>query len=229
MGTKSTGRARPNRPSPPFDDVVEAIVNVVEGSLGESSSKAVSTYARVTGPMIEAALRDLLDKPLVLWSRILDMAIVEFGRTHMRQDKRGTVEDGEFRLHIQCSWRIVQSGRILAGRDDYFAPPIGADRTEEFDIRTGYRSRGDDLVDAFLDHEGPHLVTEIDASSTGDLQLSLADGCALEVWPQSVAVPEVDEEYWRFLRARPADKEDRHFVVTAAGIEEPLPRDIRTH
>jgi len=150
------------------------------------------------------------------------MATFGFGRLVSREPRsrksRGqTVPVPEFRLHIQCQWRIVQDGAILVGYADWHWPPQGSEVAyHDFEEADAPRTRRDDLVEAFMAHgEAAHLVDRAEGEATGDLRVAFGDGCVLEVFPTQSTADDPHDDHWRLL---PPD-DGPHFVVTAHGIE----------
>jgi hypothetical protein len=146
--------------------------------------------------------------------------MAEFGFGDLISDDfRGrTREVSQYALHIQCPWRIVQDGRLLVGRADWQWPPLGSDVSYgDFIEADAPRSRREDFFDEIGLHIG-HEVVNVVGSETGDLRIVLTDGCALEVFPDSASTSpdELHDEHWRFFTP---GSDDRHFVVTAHGIE----------
>jgi len=148
------------------------------------------------------------------------MAMFGFGQLVSRESRRRPgqiIHVPEFMLHIQCQWRIVHDGKILVGYGDWHWPPAGSDIAyDEFKEADAPRSRRDDLIDAFSAHgKTVHTVVRAEGATTGDLQISFADGCILEVFPTYATQDDPHDEHWRLL---PPD-DGPHFVVTAHGIE----------
>ena len=141
-----------------------------------------------------------------------------FGDRGPETIKGATVLVPEFSLHVQCSWRIVRDGSIVAGYTDWWFPPAGVSE-DGWVARDAPRSHQDELMETFIAHgDEAHLVTTATGASTGDLRIWLNDGCLLEVIPDSATqVSEgLEDEYWRLIRRH---HDGRHFVVTAHGIE----------
>lgn len=105
-----------------------------------------------------------------------------------------------------------------AGYGDWRYPPIGVE-VDPYDFKQWDepRNRQDDLVDQFIAHgNDAHTVERAEGATTGDLRMQFADGCVLEVFPNT-ATPEDDhDEYWRLF---PTTPDSAHFVVTAHGVE----------
>ncbi len=71
------------------------------------------------GERISVELHVLVGHPIVDCWRVANMQIFEFGpRTQIVNRKGEDVEIGEFRLHVQCRWRLVDAEKIIFGSDD---------------------------------------------------------------------------------------------------------------
>lgn len=169
---------------------------------------------------IDDQVRSLVGLPLCDASRAVDMATFGFGALVSRESrwKPGQIAQiPEFRLHIQCQWRIVRDGAIFVGYGDWHWPPTGSD-VEYYDFMEADapRNHRDDLVAAFTAHgETAHSVDRAEGATTGDLRLEFSDGCVLEIFPNYATRDDLHDEYWRLL---PPD-DGPHFVVSAHGVE----------
>jgi hypothetical protein len=104
------------------------------------------------------------------------MAMFGFGQMVSRESRRKqgkVVQVPEFRLHVQCQWRIVSDGAILVGYGDWHWPPTGSGMAyDDFAEADAPRNRRDELVDAFTAHgANAHLVVRAEGATTGDLEI----------------------------------------------------------
>jgi len=167
---------------------------------------------------IEQALFPLLSQPLWAISRAANMEGFQFGERHFRTPRFGNrepVEVGDYAIHIQCAWRIVDSERIIvASRDMY--EPVGEleEVPADFDWDVQGANRCDERVSALLalHTQRPLQVIAIAADVYGGFQLILSEGYALQVFPNASC----SGEHWRLFK--PGTDED-HFVVSGKGIE----------
>lgn len=162
---------------------------------------------------VDAALRPLLGKPMIGSSRAVDMEMFWFGRPVEYVDRRGGGGViGEYRFHVQCSWRIRRSGRIVVGYSDMTDPPSdwpGA----RFDPNESQSNHRDELLDAYhreRNHDGRKVVA-LEATDWGDVRLLFDDDSALELFPDAMAT---DTEFWRLLMPN-----GTHLVMSGAGLE----------
>lgn len=167
---------------------------------------------------IEQALFPLLGLPLWAISRAANMEGFHFGERHFttsRFGNRAPIEVGEYALHVQCAWRIVDSERIIvASRDVYEPAGELADEPANFDWDVHGANRCDERVSALLamHDQRPLHVTTVTADVYGGFQLFLSEGYALQVFPNDSC----PGERWRLFKP---DTDDDHFVVTGKGIE----------
>lgn len=168
---------------------------------------------------IDEHLAVLVGLPLAEAGRAVDMATFGFRPVSQRIDRRGPVQVGDIVLHIQETWRIRNGPTVLLGYGDWHYPPDGAPVAyEEFVERDAESNRQDDLRGRWLDHgREAHLVVSAQGRDTGDLEITLADGCVIETFVNQASVGD-DDELWRLFETGEGAG-GQHFVVTAHGIE----------
>jgi hypothetical protein len=138
----------------------------------------------------------LVAQPLTISSRALEMEMFEFGEQIPFTDRHGRARtSGAYRLHVQCPWRIVRSGRIVVGFDDILEPPTGAS-AEGFDANRAEMTLRDELISRFHGEraDAPRIVVSATTSPVGDLRLVFDDESSLELLPSGVA-----GDHWRLL------------------------------
>jgi hypothetical protein len=151
--------------------------------------------------------------PLWAAGRASDLAWFHFGQRRTVTDSRGdSKEVGEYALHLQCAWRIVQGEKIIvASRDLYY--PTGSVTPE---VSSGFHwdvqgaNRLDERLQQFM-KEASLFVVGAEAGRGGALQVFLGNDTALEVFPYD----SFDGEHWRLFRPY---ADESHFVVGGAGI-----------
>src|SRR4051794_31732878 len=190
----------------------------------DSPSRGTSEEALIRHE-IDEALAALVGLRLRSTSRVVDMATFGFGvlRAAARVDAMDPAPAvADYRLHVQELWRIVRDGRIAAGYADYFYPPTGSGMPRgAFVAREAVRTRRDDLLDAWMSHDGAdHVVASAHGTDAGDLAIAFADGCLLETFVSAATSdPEGgSDEHWRLIPPR-LTGEERSLIVTAHGIE----------
>jgi hypothetical protein len=152
---------------------------------------------------IEAALRPLLSEPLTDMWRYVGHQRFEFGEQRPCKNRKGQdITRADLAVVALCHWRISRADGSSVSRCNFRSS------TEPGDEAAGR------FVEECLDSQP--VVLEITAQDSGGVHLVLAHGYELWLEPDPDDASELDEE-WRFL---PRDHAERHFVVTAHGIEE---------
>lgn len=141
---------------------------------------------------IEQTLKVLVGMPMWGSHRAADLQGFMFGKripSISRATKRrptAAVVIGEYRLHVQCPWRIVQGAMItVASNDLYYA--AGDDPFKDYgdfdwDERPNRRDeRMDALFAAWADN--PPIVESVKSDVVGSLHISLTQQCTLDVFP----------------------------------------------
>ena len=132
------------------------------------------------------------------------MLTLSFGEPTTRRTRSGvTLTTGSLALHIQCAWRIIREGVILAGLSDYTT----ADNEEQ--ALEYLKSR---LSHAFLHEPSVTAVTNVAA---GGFTLHLSNATTIEAFP-SLSQPDADAEFWRLFRPGSSGP---HFVVGPTGAQ----------
>ncbi|MBN3849771.1 hypothetical protein G3N58_23530 [Paraburkholderia sp. Ac-20342] len=120
----------------------------------------------------------------VSWvSHAADMLTMQFGPQRQYTTSRGTVlEGGAFALHVQCSWRLEEGGRVVATEDDLRGPDEKA------------HASADCLRGSLVDH-GPVIVEAVSVDEAASIVLFLSRDFRLIVTPDGGE----DDEDWRFF------------------------------
>ena len=150
-----------------------------------------------------------------LWvsNRAVDMEMFQFGQRHEGTDKRGQpTRWGDYALHVQCPWRIVDPDHIIVGYQDVYRSLTGVHLEGlEWDVQGG-NLRDRRLTELFdRSGMGPLVVEAVEVDAAGTIHMALGRGIALEVFPDASAA-NGEEEQWRFFMV---DSESDHFVVSA--------------
>lgn len=166
---------------------------------------------------IEQRLSVLVGLPLWGMGRAADLEWFQFGGKRGVEDRRGEHRTvGDWTLHVQCAWRIVQAGTILVASQDLHWP-AGIQTSADLDVteegnwawdRSGPR-RLDERTAALrqvLDTNSP-LVEAVEADAVGSLHVGFNGGYALEIFPDTTLE---DMEHWRFFEPH---RQTAHFVV----------------
>lgn len=139
-------------------------------------------------PYVAQRLRTLIGQPVTALGYAADMLTLGFGR------------EGEFCLHIQCSYRMATEERILLDRIDYFID-------EEPDNRLF------NAVRKLQEQLDGMTVASIDVNQLGDLTMVFTNGVTLLALPMHSD----DDECWRFWND--ALWPDQHMVVYGDHVE----------
>jgi hypothetical protein len=155
-----------------------------------------------------------------LWDagRAADLAWFAFGERRTVRDSRGdSKEVGEYALHVQCAWRLVQRNRTVVGnRDLYYpagwemdSPDVSADF--KWDVQ-GANRLDEKLTQFFQNNKEGLTAVRVEAGIAGALQIFFEDEAVLEIFPND----SFEGEHWRLFRAY---LDEPHFVVTGHGVE----------
>ncbi|MBZ5643035.1 MAG: hypothetical protein LAO19_09770 [Acidobacteriia bacterium] len=175
--------------------------------------------APATGSAIQekigAAVRALIGKTLWRWTRAADMACFDFGQRRLRLDRHGKEREiGEYALHVECAWRMIEGDRVVVGRQDLYYPAEydeGAPYPDNFDWEHD-PNRHDKLLDIlFKNCTREFLVAGVEVGAAGSFRLLLADKFSLEVIPTNSLVG----EQWRLFEP---GREKQHFVVSGKDL-----------
>ena len=167
---------------------------------------------------IEQILNVLIGLSLRNAGRSADLEWFEFGSTHSELpiDSDGAAPVGEYVLDTECAWHIAgPNGIVVASRDRLY--PAGDDPYKdligfEWD-KPGVNRCDERIKQLFQERKDlPLIVETIEANNIGGLRVNLSTGYVLEIFPDD----SLDSEYWRFFEP---SKNNKHFVVTAHGIE----------
>jgi len=162
---------------------------------------------------IAHALSALMNLPLWAANRAADMEMFQFGERRVWKDTKAIDREvGEYALHIQCPWRIVNSHGIVVGSQDIHYP---LDESADWDQADG--TRRDRRIAAWLgEHSSAQpRVERIETDSVGGFKLFMEHNVVLEVFPAHSLRGEYSE-HWRLFRP---SEEGRHFAVTGHGVE----------
>jgi len=173
--------------------------------------------ASETELLIQVRLQALLGMPLSIARNAADMKGFHFGSIHPHPSGKGTV--GDYALHVQCPWRIVDSRGIVTGRYDVFEPPRDDAEIDEDDqrdgnlqcVRIGNLLKGyDETTRSHINSTDSLFVEAVAASRYGDIDIHLSGGYRLQILPAGSKA-----EDWRFF-----EMDGPHFVVSGGRVEE---------
>ena len=164
----------------------------------------------------QTALEQLLGKKLAIWRRAADMLVLHFGKVRSEGDKSW----GEYALHVQCPWRLLQDGGMFTGCADLFkmrekiTGPAYTKWYQEGNWSDNLLEHrllsilSSDSISRSLENTTDGLVVEkVEASAIGDARLYLSGDYVWECFADGVR-----GEYWRLLDMEHEDR--KHFVVS---------------
>ena len=140
-------------------------------------------------PYVRERLSGLIGQPLHEAGYAADMLTLGFG------------PGGEYRLHIECSYRMATEDVILFDRIDYFIDEEPDNRL--FKAIRRLRARLDGMT-----------VASVEVNRLGDLCICFANGVTLLALPMRSAA---DDECWRFWNDDLWP--DQHMVVCGDHVE----------
>jgi hypothetical protein len=155
---------------------------------------------------VERALAPLVGLPLWGADRESNMLALHFGERRpspTRADPARVV--GGFTLRVYCAWRLARGSTILAGSGDLFTPADPAEDLETFDYEAPGATWWDVRVAAYLaaaagDGKPAPAVTAVAGDALGGACVTLGDGAALEIFPNSAPAEEFETEFWRVVQ-----------------------------
>jgi hypothetical protein len=148
------------------------------------------------------------------WGRAADLASFQIGTQRTVIDHQGKAKTvGQFALHIQCSWRIVQPGRVIVASGDLYYTPDGHAPGPDFDWEPRGANRRDVNLDHLFSDDQQLVVRDVKLECAGFLRIMFANNVCLEVFPDS----SLDQEQWRLFQpytGRP------HMVACGGSVRE---------
>lgn len=162
-------------------------------------------------PHVQSRLNGLVGQPLSFVGFAADMLTMSFGP-----------EGCEYRLHIQCSYRMAMAEAILFDRIDYFCPSDaqcarwraeGLDEIHFPDDWPEDERRLFEQVKLLQLRLDGMTVTTVQVNQLGDLTIRFATGETLLALPMRSD----DDECWRFWND--ALWPDQHMVVCGDHVE----------
>ena len=154
-----------------------------------------------------------------LWDagRASDLAWFIFGERRIVRDFYGNPKEvGEFSLHVQCAWRLLQHDRTIVGnRDLYYPAGWGMDSPDvpaDFKWDVQGANRLDERLKLFFQDDRKDLIVDrVEAGLAGALQIFFRGETVLEIFPND----SFEGEHWRLFRPY---RDEPHFIVSGEGI-----------
>ena len=120
---------------------------------------------------------------------------------------------GEFGLHIQTDWRIINEHNILVGSDDLYEPESENQSESDFDYEMG--NLRDEKLEKIINSDYL-IVSEIRTDRFGGLYIQFKNQSELQIIPTNSSESEYNE-FWRLINNR--KPETKHIVSRINGIE----------
>lgn len=148
---------------------------------------------------IERALKALIDLHLFKSWNILATRIFYFA-----VPGQDPTEDGQYRLTLECPWRIERENSILVGAEDYWLKAEGNSdpHWSPTEMQWGHlddqklkKIMGQERNGSLFNPQADLIVESVRADDLGGFQLSFSGGYILSVFPASDA-----ELEWLFSR-----------------------------
>ncbi len=139
------------------------------------------------------------------------MLWLEFGELRDSLSPLGRMRTtGEWALHVQCAWRICQSGSIVVGNRDFYYSTTG-DPLDDWDApgKSSFDTTAIALREAFS--ASPPYVTSISVDDVGGFSAILTRDYRLDVFPDK---SKAGCEFWRLFQP---GVEHSHFVFPVEG------------
>ena len=143
---------------------------------------------------IADALRVLQGLPMWAAGRTaVSLLWLHFGGVHDFVDRRGPKTVGDYALHLDCPWRIVQRDVVVVGALDRFYPGDGQE-DDEFDWTQSWDTRWDRQLRQFMERYGTSgpIVRGIEVRGAGAFMLRFDDEVLFGCFPKPLG-------RWRIL------------------------------
>ena len=157
----------------------------------------------------ENTLQELIGFKLTQTSRSANMECLKFGLK--TNEKNQNI--GEFGLHIQADWRIINEDKILVGSSDLYEPNSENKSELDFDYENG--NLRDGKLKNIIDSDDL-IVSKIFADKIGGLNIRFNNKTELQILPTNSSESEYNE-FWRLIDNRKT--ESKHLVARINGIE----------
>lgn len=147
---------------------------------------------------IDQHLNKLIGFQLTSTSRAANMECFKFGHLEKQGKGGGSIQIGQFALHIQCPWRISDGTAILVGYFNMYEPK---DQYQEVEEPFNWDTVGGNIRDYRLQElirTKELIVQSVQGDSLGGFDLFFSSGIVLSVFPASSLIDEY-AEYWRLL------------------------------
>ncbi len=158
-------------------------------------------------------IQELIGLNLTQTSRSSNMECLKFG--FKTNDKKQNI--GEFGLHIQTDWRIINDKNILVGSNDLFEPNSENQSESESESESDYENGNlrDEKLKRIIKSDNL-IVSKIRIDRVGGLNIQFKNQSELQIIPTNSSKSEYNE-FWRLIDNRKSESE--HIVSRISGIE----------
>ena len=133
--------------------------------------------------VIQQALAVLVGAPMWGSGRAVNMEMFAFGQRQTAIDRNGAeFLRGEYALHVQCAWHVVQRDRLVVASGDLYRPFGGEDRPDDFDWEVPGSNRRDVLLKQLFDQASP-MVRAVKPEPTGRMVVAFEADFELAALP----------------------------------------------
>jgi hypothetical protein len=157
----------------------------------------------------ENTIQQLNGLKLIKTSRSANMECLKFG--HKTNVKNQNI--GEFGLHIQADWRIINEVKILVASNDLFEPDSKNQAETNFNYEEG--NLRDEKLKNIID-SNDLIVSKVFIDKIGGLNIRFCNKMELQIIPTNSSESEYNE-FWRLIDNR--KEKSKHIVAKINGIE----------
>jgi hypothetical protein len=131
------------------------------------------------------------------WGRAADLASFQIGQQRTVIDDKGKTKTvGQFALHIQCPWRIVQGEKLIVASGDLYYKPDESAPGSDFNWEPLGANRRDINLDRLFAAGEPLVIRDFRLGCAGFLRIELTKSFCIEIFPDA----SVDLEHWRLFQ-----------------------------
>ncbi len=159
-------------------------------------------------------MNELLNQPILKMGRAYSICWIMFGKSFIEKDFYGEeVKKGEFSLHLQGSWRIIDTKNsiIKVASGDMYVPNSETEWSEDFDWDIQGNNLLDEKTKDLFQEDSSVYVKNITISEIGDLTILFSNMFVLECFIDG----STDQECWRFFK----HGAEKHLVYYGNGHE----------
>lgn len=156
----------------------------------------------------------LIGQPITKMGRTSNLCWIFFGKLIIEKNILGReVEKGEFSLHLQCPWKIIDTTdcEIKLASGDMYEPSASIEWNESFDWEEQGNNLFDEKVKGLFKEENQVYVKNVTVLRNGDMKILFSNKFMLECFVDISTY----QECWRFFK----HGEKKHLVIFGNGPE----------